>query len=80
MEKIQKLLEWMKGKPWWIKLIASIVIAAILFILTSCGTPKTTATVHNVNPHSAVTVTMTVSSSNQTDVNTDASASSSVTP
>ena len=35
----------------------------------SCGTPKTVATVSNVNPNSSVTVTLSVSNTNTSNVN-----------
>ena len=41
-------------------------MSSILFF--SCGTPKTIATVSNVNPNSSVTVTLSVSNTNTTHV------------
>lgn len=64
MENIKKLLEWLKGFPLFIRVVLLVLVAALLFVLTlSCGTPKTVATVQNVNPNSTVTVTMSVSNS-----------------
>lgn len=61
-------LEWLKTLPIWLRAVALILIAALVLIASmsfaACGTPKTVATVHNVNPNSTVTVSMTVSNSN----------------
>lgn len=74
MELINKLLKWLSPFPFWARcLILALMFAAIalmsLFAVSACGTPKTVATVQNVNPNSAVTVTMTVSNSTTSDVN-----------
>lgn len=71
-ETLSNLINWLKGKPWYLRLVLLLAAVVALFVLTCCGTPKTVATVHNVNPNSSVTVTMTVSNSTSTDVSTDA--------
>lgn len=39
MENIQKILEWLKPKPLWAKIVAIVVIIAIsVLLLCSCGT------------------------------------------
>lgn len=61
-------LEWLKTLPIWLRAVVLILIAGLALIASmsfvACGTPKTVATVHNVNPNSTVTVSMTVSNSN----------------
>lgn len=61
-------LEWLNTLPIWQRAVALILIAGLALIVSmsfvACGTPKTVATVHNVNPNSTVTVSMTVSNSN----------------
>lgn len=60
--------EWLKTLPVWLRSVVLILLAALVLIaslsFSACGTPKTVATVHNVNPNSTVTVSMTVSNSN----------------
>lgn len=77
MDTLKKFLEWLKPFPTWIKCIILILIAGLILIVsmsfTSCGTPRTVATVQNVNPNSTVTVTLSVSNSTVTDVNTEPS-------
>lgn len=64
MENIKKILEWLKGFPLFVRIVLLLLVSALLFVFTlSCGTPKTVATVQNVNPNSTVTVTMSVSNS-----------------
>ena len=79
MENIKKFLTWTASLPLWIRAILYVLIAAIALIvsmsLSACGTPKTVATVQNVNPNSSVTVTMTVSNSTSSSVDTDATPS-----
>lgn len=79
MENLTKFWSWLKTLPYWARCVVIILICAIITIasmfVSSCGTPKTVATVQNVNPNSAVTVTMTVSNSNSTSVDTNATPS-----
>lgn len=79
MENLSKLWSWLKTLPFWARcvvlfLVSALIVVASMFV-SSCGTPKTVATVQNVNPNSAVTVTMTVSNSNSTSVDTNATPS-----
>lgn len=71
-----KIFSWIKSLPLWGRIVAILLIAglAILFV-SSCGTPKTVATVSNVNPNSTVTVTLSVSNENNTTVETEATPS-----
>lgn len=75
METIKKLLAWLKPFPIWIRALVLFLVSALLLIatmaFTSCGTPKTMATVTNVNPNSTVTVTLSVQNSNSTTNNVD---------
>lgn len=73
MELLNKLLKWLAPFPLWARclilvLLSVVVVLLSLFAVSACGTPKTVATVQNVNPNSAVTVTMTVSNSTSSDV------------
>lgn len=74
MELITKLWSWLKTLPIWLRAVALVLVASLALIMSmafvSCGTPKTVATVQNVNPNSTVTVSMSVSNSttNTTDV------------
>lgn len=72
-------LEWLKTLPIWLRAVALILIAGLALIASmnfvACGTPKTVATVHNVNPNSTVTVSMTVSNSNTSSPTIDANPS-----
>lgn len=58
---------WLKKLPLWQRVIVLLAIAVIALFasmsISACGTPKTIATVQNVNPNSTVSVTMTVSNS-----------------
>lgn len=68
METIKKLLEWLRPFPFWARCLLLAIISVVLalmslFAISACGTPKTVATVQNVNPNSTVSVTMTVSNS-----------------
>lgn len=79
MDNFSKLWTWIKTLPVWLRVIVLTLVAALALIaslsFSACGTPKTVATVQNVNPNSAVTVTMTVSNSTATTVDTDATPS-----
>lgn len=79
METISKFLKWLQALPVWMRAVVLALIAALLLIVsmsfTACGTPKTVATVQNVNPNSSVTVTMTVSNSTTSSTSTDATPS-----
>lgn len=65
MDNLKLLLQWLKKFPIWIRAIILACLAVIALIasmsMSACGTPKTIATVQNVNPNSTVSVTMTVS-------------------
>lgn len=67
MEHLSKLWTWIKTLPLWLRAIVLILVASLALIASmsfaACGTPKTIATVQNVNPNSTVSVTMTVSNS-----------------
>lgn len=68
MDTIKKIIAWLKPFPLWVRCLLLALISAVLVLMslsavTACGTPKTVATVQNVNPNSAVSVTMTVSNS-----------------
>lgn len=80
MENLKKLIQWMSNKPYWVKILVACSLVTLLVCASACGTPKTVATVQNVNPHSTVSVTMTVSSSNSTDVSTEASPNVPINP
>lgn len=79
MEILKKIFEWSKTLPFWLRAVLYALVAAITLIaslsMSACGTPKTVATVQNVNPNSSVTVTMTVSNSTSSSVDTDATPS-----
>lgn len=79
MELITKLWSWLKTLPIWLRAVALFLIACLAFIMSmafvSCGTPKTVASVQNVNPNSTVTVTMSVSNSTTSSTSTDATPS-----
>lgn len=70
---------WLKTLPVWLRAIVLVLVAALVLIasmsLYACGTPKTVATVQNVNPNSTVTVTMSVSNSTTSSTSTDATPS-----
>lgn len=69
---LTKLVSWSKQRPVWAKILLTLATTALFaLMLFSCGTPKTVATVHNVNPNSQVTVTLSVSNSNDTEVVTN---------
>lgn len=82
MENLSKFSSWLKSLPIWLRAIVLALLAALALItslsFSACGTPKTVATVQNVNPNSAVTVTMTVSNSTATTVDTDATPSANI--
>lgn len=65
-----KFNSWLKTLPVWLRGVVLFLVAVLALIaslsFSACGTPKTVATVQNVNPNSSVTVTMTVSNSNTT--------------
>lgn len=67
-----KFLSWLKSLPVWLRVIVLALIAGLILIFslsfTSCGTPKTIATVQNVNPNSTVTVTLSVSNETNSSV------------
>lgn len=75
METIKNLLAWLKPFPIWLRAVVLALLGALALIATmafsSCGTPKTMATVTNVNPNSTVTVTLSVQNSNSTTNNVD---------
>lgn len=79
MDNSSKVWTWIKTLPVWLRAIVLALVAALALIaslsFSACGTPKTVATVQNVNPNSSVTVTMTVSNSNSTSVDTNATPS-----
>lgn len=68
-----KFWEWLKRLPPFMKILVIVALACILGVatFTSCGTPKTVATVQNVNPNSTVTVTMSVSNTNTSTPSVD---------
>lgn len=71
METIKKIVEWLRPFPLWLRCLLLALISAVCVLLSlsavsACGTPKTVATVQNVNPNSSVTVSMTVSNSTTT--------------
>lgn len=67
MDNFSKLWTWIKTLPVWLRAIVLFLVACLALIASmsfaACGTPKTIATVQNVNPNSTVSVTMTVSNS-----------------
>lgn len=79
MDTFNKLFTWLKTLPVWLRAIVLVLFAAIILIasmsVSACGTPKTVATVQNVNPNSTVTVTMSVSNSTTSSTSTDATPS-----
>lgn len=79
METLNKLFSWLQTLPVWLRAIVLALLAALFLIasmsFSACGTPKTVATVQNVNPNSSVTVTMTVSNSTTSSTSTDATPS-----
>lgn len=80
METIKKILQWLQPFPLWMRCLLLALMSAVIVLLSlsavsACGTPKTVATVHNVNPNSSVTVTMSVSNSTSSSVTTDATPS-----
>lgn len=79
MDKFIELWNWIKTLPIWLRAIVLTLVAVLALIasmsFSACGTPKTVATVQNVNPNSSVTVTMTVSNSTSSTVDTDATPS-----
>lgn len=74
-----KFFSWLKTLPVWLRAVVLFLIAALVLIasmsLSACGTPKTVATVQNVNPNSTVTVTMSVSNSTTPSTSIDATPS-----
>lgn len=70
MDKLKLLWEWILTLSPWLRAVVLTVLALFVFLLSlsSCGTPKTIATVQNVNPNSSVTVTMSVSNSTTPDI------------
>lgn len=79
MDSLTKLWSWIKTLPLWLRAIVLFLVAVLAFIFSmsfsACGTPKTVATVQNVNPNSTVTVTLSVSNETSSSVNTDATPS-----
>lgn len=79
METFNNFFTWLKTLPIWLRAVVLALVASLALIasmsLYACGTPKTVATVQNVNPNSTVTVTMSVSNSTSSSVTTDASPS-----
>lgn len=79
MDNSSKFFAWLKTLPVWLRAVVLVLIAALALIFsvsfTSCGTPKTVATVQNVNPNSSVIVTMSVSNSTTSSTSTDATPS-----
>lgn len=79
METFKKLFSWLETLPLWLRAIVLVLLAALVLIasmsFSACGTPKTVATVQNVNPNSTVTVTMSVSNSTTSSTSTDATPS-----
>lgn len=75
METLLKLWTWIKTLPVWLRAIVLAIVAVLALIasmsFSACGTPKTIATVQNVNPNSTVTVTLSVSNENNSTVTTD---------
>lgn len=75
MENLSKLWAWLKILPLWLRALVMVLIVTLVFIaslgVSACGTPKTVATVQNVNPNSTVTVTMSVSNSTTTTPSVD---------
>lgn len=75
----QDFFSWLKTFPIWLRAVILVLAAAFVFFVSmgvsACGTPKTVATVSNVNPNSTVTVTLSVSNENNTTVDTDATPS-----
>lgn len=71
-----KFFSWLKTLPVWLRALVLLLVSALILIasmsLSACGTPKTVATVQNVNPNSTVTVTMSVSNSTTSSTSTDA--------
>ena len=69
------LWTWLKTLPMWLRVIVLTCVAVIALIASmsfyACGTPKTIATVQNVNPNSTVTVTMSVSNSTTSTPNVE---------
>lgn len=67
MDNFTKLWTWLKTLPIWLRAVVLTLVAVLALIASmsfvACGTPKTIATVQNVNPNSKVSVTMTVSNS-----------------
>lgn len=84
MENFTKLWTWIKTLPVWLRAIVLALVAVLALIASmsfcACGTPKTVATVQNVNPNSSVTVTMTVSNSTSSSVDTNATPSLDISP
>lgn len=75
MDTLIKIFSWLKTLPIWLRAIVLALLAGLALIaslsLSACGTPKTVATVQNVNPNSTVTVTMSVSNSTTSSTSTD---------
>lgn len=77
MTDYSKFRSWLKLLPFWARCVVMFLISALVVLASmfasSCGTPKTIATVHNVNPNSSVTVSMTVSNSTSSAPSVDVS-------
>lgn len=84
MDKLFQIWTWIKTLPLWLRSIVLILVAVLALIASmsfyACGTPKTVATVQNVNPNSTVTVTLSVSNETSSSVNTDANPSAAINP
>ena len=84
METLTKLWSWIKTLPLWLRAIVLFLVAVLALIasmsFSACGTPKTIATVQNVNPNSTVTVTLSVSNETSSTVSTDATPSATINP
>ena len=67
MDNYKNIWTWIKTLPIWLRAVVLTLVAILALIasmsFSACGTPKTIATVQNVNPNSTVSVTMTVSNS-----------------
>ena len=74
----QKLYQWLKTLPLWLRAIVLVLISCLVLIastsLSACGT-MTSATIRNIQPNTNTAINITSNTHNETEVNTSATPS-----
>lgn len=81
METVNKILDWLKSQPSWIRAVAILVIAAVASILffSSCGSMNK-VTVRSLDPSTTVTISVSQSTTNDTDNTIDPNVNLNIKP